>query len=396
MPIRVLHIFTPNYKHRFGGPIFRWKYAFSHWDHPEIEHFTIDYDQRQILNANEAFSFKISSSQESISRKKRIIWIFNLLRYLHQNKDKYDLIHFHVLWWGTLVAGIWATKNKIPVIYESVLLGSDTPNRINQERWGKIKVRILKENFNIVSISESLTEEYRLAGFEEDRLFTLMNSVDFNTFHPISSEKEKNNLRQKYGLPQNAKILIFVGSLIARKGFDLLITSFVELSKSQEDLFLLVVGPRNSLENPSVNDEFVVNLRKQVEKNQITSQTLFLGLIQDRKQLAELYQASNLFIFPSRNEGFPNVVLEAMACGLPVIVSKLPGIEKVINNNETGVILQNNDAESISLAVQRLIGEPKYNAIIGSRASNFIQQNHSFTAWQNQLSNVYVKVIAGS
>ena len=394
MSTRVLHIFVPNFKRRFGGPIFDWKFAFSNWNDPSIEHFVLDYDDHQPKPALEAFSFEISESQTTSSRKERALWIISLLWNLIKYRKAYDLLHFHVLWWGGLLAATWANKQRIPTLYQSVLLNSDTPSPILKQKQGRLKERLLRNFSLILSISDALAQDYYDHGYSKDQVITLMNSVDTNLFHPLVSQEENRNLRGKYDLPLDASILLFTGSIIQRKGVDILIKSFCDAYQHFPDLYLLLIGPKSRQENPSLDETYVKELQKRIEEGGFCNQVKFTGLIKDRNMIADLYQAADMFVFPSRNEGLPNVVLEAMACGLPVIVSDLPGLKPVIKHGENGWVIPIDNENSLTEAIYHLKENPALISQLGSGARRYIQENHQFQHWQTNLVAIYQKLSA--
>ena len=393
MTIRVVHIFAPNFKRRFGGPIFDWKYAFSRWNDPEIEHLVFDYDTKQLGKANDVFDFHFPSSQESVSRIGRAAWTLYLTQNLSRLASDYDMIHFHVLWWGSLIAAGWAKKHSIPTVYQSVLLDSDTPGNIRKERFGKIKVNLLKNFSCILAISDFLAQDYLENGFIKEQVVTLMNSVDTSLFQPLSIDDEKTRLRQRFGLPINSTILIFVGSVIQRKGVDVLVEAFKQVSQNIPDVFLLLVGPHTKHENPSLDENWIVALQNSLAEANLTSRTSFLGLVSDRQVLADLYRASDLFVFPSRVEGLGNVILEAMASGLPVVVSDLPVFEGVIRHNENGVTVPVEDIPATAQAIIKLINAPILAEEYGRKAREDAVQNFSFSSWQSRLVEVYQRLI---
>lgn len=389
MTIRVLHIFSPNYKYRFGGPIFDWKYAFSHWDTIEVEHKVLDHDEHSVKDSVDAFNFEISNNQVLTTRNERTRWIFFLIRDLIRYKQQYDILHFHVLWWGGLLACTWAKWNGIPTVYQSVLFGSDTPNGVFNQRQGKFKEKLLENFSGILAISDALAEEYLVNGFPEEKIFTLMNSVDLDVFHPVTSQEEKSELREKNNLPQEATILIFTGSLIERKGVDILLKGFTEAGKMHNDLYLLLVGPGSKNENASIDEEFIGDLKRQICDNVLQNKIRFTGLIKKRSALADLYRCSDCFVFPSRSEGLPNVVLEAMACGLPVIVSDLPGLKHVIKSGENGLVIPPGVVQSLTQAINYFKETPSLANQLGKAAFDYIVYNHSFAEWQTHLVAIY-------
>ena len=393
MAIRVLHIFAPNFKHRFGGPIFDWKYGFSHWNNDEIIHLVMDPDTNQIVDSNEAFNFEYSGKQYLASKWTRFVWVFTLFKVIIVNKKKYDILHLHVLWWASLLLGVWASWQNIPAMYQSVLLDSDTPGGIIKERFGKLKVRCLKKFKAILAISDYLASDYLKYGFSNQQVYSLMNSVDLDLFHPLQSENEKKQLRIKFDFPLDAKILLFVGSLIKRKGIDILLQAFIGAYSKTPGLFLLIIGPKNKNENPSIDEALIKELLKQINDHLISDRVFFAGLIQDRQKLAEIYRASDIFIFPSRQEGLPNVVLEAMASGLPVIVSQLPALEKVIRHGENGLYVPIGDPAALEKSIIKVSSDPFLEKKIGAAANNYIMDKHSFGSWQSNLVKIYKKII---
>ena len=388
--IRVLHIFGPKFKQRFGGPIFDWKYAFSKWDDPSVEHLV--WDDGKVESALQAFNFDMNADQIMSTRWQRMVWIFQLLFSLHKHKKEYDVLHFHVLLWGGLLAATWGKKNKIPTIYQSVLQGSDTPEPIKQEFFGNLKLRLLNSFSLIIAISDQLRMDYINCGFQADKVVMLMNSVDTDLFQPLGSPANKKTYREQFSIPINDKILLFTGSIIERKGIDLLIEAFLQIAPDHPNLYLWLVGPASRKDNASLDEEFVMKMKNQVSRAKLTEQVRFHGMISNRKELAEAYQAADIFVFPSRNEGLPNVVLEAMSCGLPVIVSDLPGLKNVIKSDYNGAVVPMGDAEALAEAILALTEDQEYSASLGRNARSYIESIHGFDAWQKEISAYYQKL----
>lgn len=392
MSLRILHVFSPNFQNRFGGTTLRWRGNFDSWNEVSISHLVLDTNNCKVLPASQAFDFSYSNAQFRLSRLDRLKWIFELFRCLNQFKSKYDILHFHVLWWGALFAAFWAKIIGIPAVYESVLQESDTPVVIGRERMGHVKLWFLKKFTGIIAISEALSQDYLNSGFDPKKIFSLQNCLDTDLFHPPVNPDEKYLVRAKFGLPGNAYIFLFVGSMIVRKGVDLLIQSFIDLSIKYKDLFLWVIGPSKKFENPSINEDFVVDLREKLTQAHLNQCVLFSGLIQDRQVLADAYRAADAFVFPSRNEGLPNVVLEAMSSGLPVIISDLPGLKNITRSGENAWVVPIGDQKSLEGAIQHLLDHPDDTQKFSTAARDYIINNHSFSGWQSRLSEIYYQI----
>lgn len=392
MTIRVLHIFAPNFRQRFGGPIVNWQLYFSKWCDQSVEHFVLDTEIGKVLNARQAFAFDINGPQKISSRWERWTWIFRLIHNLKKFRAEYDLIHFHILWWGGLLAANWAHRNHKPTIYESVLLGSDTPGAMLEESLGTIKYKLLRKFSSILAISQGIADDYLDHGFLPEQVHMQMNSIDTDIFKPVWDPTAKQRLKESFDLPPDKNVLLFIGSLIHRKGVDMLVEAFMDAARNDHKLFLWLVGPKDRSENGSIDDAFVSNIRKQILTADLTERVKIQGIISDRNRLAEAYQAADVFVFPSRNEGLPNVVLEAMACGLPVIVSELPGLKHVVEPGQNGIIVPIGDIDALSAEIQTVADDQALASRLGRHAPLYIESVHGFETWQNEITLHYQKL----
>lgn len=385
----MLHIFAPDYKIRFGGQNITWKYNFSKWNDPEVEPYVLDTESHRLVAAKEAFNFDYPDVQKSASRWERALWFFPLMMNLIRYRKEYDILHLHVLWWASLLIGPWTKWKKIPVIYESVLLDADTPGGILQGRFGKIQVWLMKSYMSILAISQYLAEDYLKCGFSPSRVFTLMNSVDDTLFVPVPTTEEKESLRRKLNIPGNAFVLLFVGIVGERKGVDILIRAFFEAASKRPELYLLIAGPKTRREIPSSDEDFVNDVYSFLNQHTLLDRVRFTGLIQDRQRLAEIFRASDIFVFPSKKEGLGNVVLEAMASGLPVVVSQLPVLDNIIKHEENGLVVPIGDGDALRDSIVVLKDDRSLAEKIGYNARHYIEKNLSPIQWQKQLVHIY-------
>jgi len=366
-----------------------WRYYFNRWDNSEIEHFVLDTKKSDVITAVDAFDFELENNQRMLSRWERFVWFINLFTSLRKHKREYDILHSHVLLWGGLFMALWAKWNNIPSIYESVLLDSDTPGSIGEQGFGKLKLWLLQQYSGILAISEGIALDYKANGFFEESVHTLVCSIDTDIFRPVVSKEEKRTIREAHCLPQNDIILTFAGSLIYRKGVDLVINAFVEAYKESPNLFLLLVGPKNKNENPSIDEDFLYHVLQKLTPTNLSKNVVLPGLVQNRQNLAEIYRASDIFIFPSRQEGLGIVILEAMATGLPVIVSQLPVLEDIIIDGENGIFVPLDDHDSLTQAILRVSQDSALRERLGRAAFESIQKNNHFSKWQSDLVRIY-------
>ncbi len=396
MTVRVLHVFSPFFRQRYAGPIHNYRFYFSQWNDPAITHFVLDTEQGIVLPGKQALDFTFTADQKMASALERLFWIPRLHRNLAKYRAEYDLIHFHILWWGSLLMAAWARSQGIPTIYESVLSGSDTPQVLQRETFGRVKLNLLKQFTSILALSDGIAEQYLRAGFPPDQVHAQLSGLDASTFRPAGSEEEKKALKVAQGFAPDDFIFLFVGSLIERKGVDLLVSAFVDLALEFPQARLCLVGPQSKEENPSIDEAFIASLKGQIREKQLDSTVQFRGLIQDRAKLAEIFQCADVFVLPSRDEGLPNVILEAFSVGLPVIVSDLPGLKRIAIDGQNSVVVPVGDYSSLKQTMAKLICEDDKRISLGKRAREYLLINHSFEAWQRKMADYYTQLMQNS
>ena len=192
----------------------------------------------------------------------------------------------------------------------------------------------------VFAVSDSLRRVALGLGMAPDHVRVVGNGVDLSRFRPMPRDEARRQLR----LPADAKVLITVGALVERKGFHRVIELLPALRERHPGLTYLIVG------GASPEGDFSAQLRQQVQTLGLTEAVRFLGpLAPDALRLP--LSAADLFVLPTRNEGWANVLLEAMACGLPVVASDVGGNAEVLSLPVLGTVVPFGDAAALQGAV---------------------------------------------
>lgn len=194
--------------------------------------------------------------------------------------------------------------------------------------------RALVEASRVFAVSSSLQS---LA----NNAMVVGNGVDCAKFHPLPRDEA----RQQLGLPAEAKVLITVGGLVERKGFHRVIEVMPRLLKLFPNLHYLVVG------GPSVEGDWSGRLRRQAAALGLTQSVHFLGAVAPEALKTPL-SAADVFVLASHNEGWANVLLEAMACGLPVVATDVGGNREVVSAPHLGSCIAFGDPEVLTNALR--------------------------------------------
>ncbi|MEX2143240.1 MAG: glycosyltransferase family 4 protein [Anaerolineales bacterium] len=264
-----------------------------------------------------------------------------------------------------VAAWFWSHIIRLPYIVS--LRGGDVPgfrpyDFARQHRvLSPLLRRVWKRAGAVVANSEGLRG---LGAVFEPRvpIQVIPNGVDLEVFHPGEKTGE---------LPR----LLFVGRIVYQKGLDLLFSALGELKDMAWRLDLAGDGPS------------VERLSHQAAALGIAARVQFLGW-QSREGLPGIYQQADLFVNPSRHEGMPNTVLEAMASGLPVLATRIAGNEELVNA-ETGVLTPAEDIEALTTALRTLLLDADLRKRMGVAARKRVEESYS---WQ-RVAQVYLDLM---
>jgi glycosyltransferase involved in cell wall biosynthesis len=209
-------------------------------------------------------------------------------------------------------------------------------------------------------------------GIPESKICLYPRGIDIQRFHP---DKRNDFWKGNYKLSDQGLKLLYVGRISREKNLGMLVEAFKKIEIRASDARLILVG-----DGP---------YRKEMENKLNGSRVLFTGELTGER-LAWAYASSDLFVFPSATDTFGNVVLEAQASGIPVIVTDKGGPRENIIEEQTGFIVPANDPEAMSEAVIELSGNPQKLARMKKAARSYME-NRSFDQAFLQTWKLYKK-----
>ena len=224
-------------------------------------------------------------------------------------------------------------------------------------------------------ISERFTEPNKLKVIGKGS----SNGIDTSYFNPsLYSEKAKAQLRDELNIPQNDFIFLFVGRLVKDKGINELVNAFIKYSEENRNISLLLVGPFEEELDPI----------DQETSKAITSSGKIVS-VGFQKDVRPFFSISNVLTFPSYREGFPNVVMQAGAMGLPSIVSNINGCNEIITHNHNGLIIPVKDEIAIYNAMISIVENNELFMSLSGNARSIIVSNYERKEVWDFLLNEY-------
>ncbi len=245
---------------------------------------------------------------------------------------------------------------KIPYIVS--LRGGDVPGfrpydfKTYHQLGSPFIKHVWKQSFSVVANSEGL-KELALKFYGRVPISIIPNGVDLDYFKPCERDWSSSHL-------------LFIGRVVYQKGLDLLVRALSHLKKLSWDLSIVGDG------------SYKEQLLSQIDDNQLSDRVHILGWRSKEELLSNLAHA-NIFINPSRHEGMPNAVLEAMACGLPIIASRIAGNEDLVRHGENGLMINSENEDELKDALQILITEKDLCQRMGAFSRKMVEQQFSWS-----------------
>jgi len=261
-------------------------------------------------------------------------WIPEMFKKLKATAHEFDIIHAHGYHISSSLAGCYyAKKCKKPFILTAhdLIIPDDLPTdaklfkKIYDKTFGRY---LLKNSTRLIALTEDQIQQYAERGGDVSKIRIIPNGIELDKYR---NAKTNPDIIAKYGIDDVDKVLLFVGRIDKYKGIQDVIEAMPEILSKHHNIKFIVVGGDYGYKS---------ELKKLSEKLNVDKSVVFTGNI-SKEELIELYKRADIFVFPSKMEGFGIVLLEAIASGTLCIAYSIPSVRKIIKDNENGVLVKN-------------------------------------------------------
>ena len=323
-----------------------------------------------------------------------VVFLWNLFATLIRERQTYDLL---------LVSGLKVLP--LPTILISRLLGkfcvirSESPIELWQElseeslaRMGlrhdsalpsiirTLRYALVKRADGLIAISSQLKTAFLQAGIHSTRIELLPNGIDTTLYSP-ADPSEKAALRTALGLPADKVVFIFTGRLTSSKGLPELMDAWRTLASNHADIHLLLVGS-----GAGSMDDAEGQVRRMVDQYHLQRCVTLAGAVDN---VQDYLRASDVFVFPSHYEGFGLSIVEAMACGLPVIVTSVGVALEIVQPEQNGLLVPVRDTQQLSAAIEWMLAHRAAWPAMGDQARTDVYTRYSMDVIAGQYVTLF-------
>ena len=295
---------------------------------------------------------------------------FRLFRELFKIRNDFDIIHAHShLFLSTNLCALVKKMGSpsLVITTHGGLIGQTAPLWIHRIYIPTIAKWTFKSADKIICYTNEEIAGLKELGIEHNKIVVIHNGINTKIFTPSIREG-------------NANQILWIGRFVPGKGVEYLIDAFNILIKEYPNLKLVMVGKGPLKENieQKIRD---LNLSKNIIINEFVPNS----------ELPNIYQNSDVFVLPSINEGVPRTILEAMACGLPIVCTALPQLINIVEG--CGLLVPLRYPRALAEAIYRIISDKKLAQKLGETGRKKVVENYSWEDTVNKTINLYEELI---
>jgi glycosyltransferase involved in cell wall biosynthesis len=252
---------------------------------------------------------------------------------------------------------------------------ADDPLRARLRRWAYRRLLLRAQAVVAVSadVRRSLLEDLHLDAAMARRFVVVPNGVVLPPLLPVESRME---LRSRYGVPREVPLILGAGRLTEQKDFATLVEAAAFLRKQRPDFRILVAG----------EGELRTSLQDRIAELALGDRMRLPGNVTG---LGDLMQAADVFVLPSRWEGLPLVLLEALAAGLPVVATRIRGVTEVIQDGVQGRLVPPGDGAALAAVLEELLEDSRVRANLSQAGRRLVRDAYSFDRVAERLGDIY-------
>ena len=235
----------------------------------------------------------------------------------------------------------------------------------------------LRRHDRVICVSEDLLNQCLDAGVPVDRCSEIENAIDLTAYESLP---DADHARREFNIPDGVPVIGAVGRLSSEKAFEVLIQAVDQLIESGTDAMLVIAGDgpeRQSLE-------------QLIQKTGRTDRIRLLGHVSDPRSL---FAAMNAFVMTSRSEGLPNVLLESLACHVPVITTPVGGIPRVVTPDHDALFIPVDDPDALTVVLSRLLNNDSLQQQLARNGHDTVTQRYSFEVRMSKVAAVYNELL---
>jgi glycosyltransferase involved in cell wall biosynthesis len=300
-------------------------------------------------------------------------------------KIKYfDIIHIHTgRTFQDAVVYCAANRYSVPYVFQAHGNLSYTYNKERRLVYDcLVGYRIIRDASRVIALSQMEAQLYQSIGVSDKKIEIIPNGIDLSLYRSLPP---KGSFRQKYGIDENVKIILYLGAIHKRKGIDFLINAYAHFvnSMNSNDTALVIAGP----------DRGYLKGAKSLAKNLgVLNKVIFTGALAEEEKV-QAFVDSSIVVCPEKFNVYLLVPLEAAACEKPVVVSNTNYVSNIVKQGEFGFCVNYGDVLALAKVIVEALSNDGLLEDMGKKGRDFVFRNLNWSNVVNRLEKVYEEIL---
>ncbi len=303
-------------------------------------------------------------------------------QWLRDNIKNYDVIHMHNFRsYQNNIVHHYSMKYHIPYVLQPhgsipIIIQKQSLKKLYDFVWGN---SILRDAKVVIAVTNEEAEQCNQIGVNWNRIHVMPNGVDLSEYTNLPI---KGKFKKKYGIKDHEKVILYLGRLHKIKGIGLLVSAFADLAKDYNNFRLVIAGP---------DDGFLPSLKEQIDVLKTNDKVLITGQL-DGSDKIEAYCDADVYVLPSVYEIFGITILEACACGTPVVVTDRCGIANIVDNNVGYVV--GYDKDQLREAIVKILIDEDLKKRYGVCGKRLVTEEFNWNRIVSNIEDLYETIMA--
>jgi len=306
-----------------------------------------------------------------------------LISKVKEEIKEFDIIHLHgYRTFQNIVVQHYSKKYGVPYVLQA---RGSLPRIMAKQRLKWIYdvffgYRLLRDASKVIALCRIEADQYMDMGVQDEKIKIIPNGIELSEYADLPP---KGSFKEKFNIPKDTKIVLYLGRIHTIKGIDFLVKAYAHLIKKFKNILLVVVGP---------DDGYLDKLRWLISSLNIADDVLLTGSLYGKDKL-EAYVDADIFVLPSRYEIFGNVVLESYACSKPVVGTRVGGLQDIVFDGKTGLLVKPGDVKELYSAIFTLLNDDESRISMGMQARKVVEEKFSIEKIVDKIEETYGEVI---
>jgi glycosyltransferase involved in cell wall biosynthesis len=301
-----------------------------------------------------------------------------------------DIVHLHGFSQKSVLIIALAKLLGKRIIIKLTSVGHDDPASIRSA--GRMMWTAYRQADRYIGVTPRFVDGFAGTGLDPRRFVFIPNGVDLDRFKPASADARA-EFRNQLRLPPELPVVLFVGFFSAEKNPDVLFDAWLTLHERGVRATLVLVGATQGAYyeiDPGIADR----IKAKAAKRGVIDEVVF---VEAADPIEYYYRAADVFALPTAREGLPNVLLEAMASGVPPVITRLEGVtDWIVDSGINGELVPSVDSAAFADAIGRLLASPERREAMGAAARAHVAANFSLGATAQKTFAVYQELLTAT